>query len=1030
MALIQEYFDLTKKYRDEYGDKTVLYMQVGAFFEVYGFVGTDRDNMSPLSEFSQICELNIAPKHVQIQGRDVQLAGCKDVYVDKYIRKMQEADYTVVVYVQDENVKNTTRSLGGIFSPGTFFQPDTTQLTNSTACIWVDYVENCLLSKMKGKFVVVGVANIDIYTGKTTVFQFKETYINSPTTYDELERFISVHNPSETILISNVPDPKAIDHLISYANLTSSVIHKMDTQPDAFPALSESKWTKICRCEKQTYQMEILSQFYPQDNFHVLIQDFQENPVATQALCFLLDFIYQHNPQLVNKIALPEFEHSQRQLTLANHSLKQLNIINDGNVKSSKYSCVSQMLNNCLTPMGKRAFQHAILNPICDTETLNDEYNITEYVINRMDDGWGAFMKEHLTSIKDLSKFERQMVMKKIPPEAFYLLHQNLQHAQDIFGMVETDMEIMRYCHSREENIHQIPHFIQTIQDFIEEHIDLDISKDINQLQSFDVNFIKSEVDEELDEKLRQFRQAEQNLERIREYFNQLVERKERKTARNATNDSVKIYETEKNAYSVVCTNTRSNVIHSMLPDVDTPISLDVGDGHSFQFVVSKKTVSFEKQNKTNKSIHHPKIDECCRTISSTKHALRELTARVYGQMVENFVRFQPSLDKISRFITMIDMLWNKATIAKKHHYCRPTIDTQAPKSFVKACGLRHALIEQFLTSETYVENDLTIGDGETDGVLLYGTNAVGKTTFIRSLGVAVIMAQAGLFVPCSSFQYKPYRRIFTRIIGNDNIFKGLSTFEVEMSELRTILRMADENSLILGDELCSGTETVSAISIFVAGIQKLHESKCSFIFATHLHEIVDYDEIQSLRTVSLKHMEVSYNKELDLLVYDRKLKAGSGANVYGLEVCKSLHLPSDFLEMANEVRIRHQLERKASDRKEGDPELVGGLLSLKPSRYNAGKLVHICEKCGKNMGTEVHHLEHQSNADKDGFIGNVHKNHLANLMTLCEKCHTDIHKPRVKKVVQKRVKTSKGYKVLDMDIDTEPIHATETYYR
>ena len=74
-------------------------------------------------------------------------------------------------------------------------------------------------------------------------------------------------------------------------------------------------------------------------------------------------------------------------------------------------------------------------------------------------------------------------------------------------------------------------------------------------------------------------------------------------------------------------------------------------------------------------------------------------------------------------------------------------------------------------------------------------------------------MAQAGLFVPCEKFEYYPYKNIFSRILGNDNLFKGLSTFAVEMSELRHILRYTDENSLILGDELCSGTEIESAIS-------------------------------------------------------------------------------------------------------------------------------------------------------------------------------------------------------------------------
>ena len=106
--------------------------------------------------------------------------------------------------------------------------------------------------------------------------------------------------------------------------------------------------------------------------------------------------------------------------------------------------------------------------------------------------------------------------------------------------------------------------------------------------------------------------------------------------------------------------------------------------------------------------------------------------------------------------------------------------------------------------------NDIAIGMPESHtGIMLFGTNAVGKSSLIRSLGMSVVLAQAGFFVPCSSFTYKPYSSIFTRILGNDDIFKGLSTFAVEMSELRTILQLTDENSLILGDELCSGNGTL-----------------------------------------------------------------------------------------------------------------------------------------------------------------------------------------------------------------------------
>jgi DNA mismatch repair protein MutS len=293
---------------------------------------------------------------------------------------------------------------------------------------------------------------------------------------------------------------------------------------------------------------------------------------------------------------------------------------------------------------------------------------------------------------------------------------------------------------------------------------------------------------------------------------------------------------------------------------------------------------------------------------------------------------------------------------------------------------LRHCLIEHINTNELYVTNDIELGDGtDQNGILLYGTNAVGKTSLIRALGIAVIMAQAGLYVPCSSFEYIPYKSIFTRILGNDNLFKGLSTFMVEMSELRVILKSANNFGLILGDELCSGTEMDSAISIFVAGLKKLHDTKCSFIFATHMHEINKYEEIEEMDRLSMKHLEVTYNKERDILIYDRKLKDGSGFSMYGLEVCRSLHLPEDFLKYANEIRLKYRNNDQS-------------ILSTKPSKYNSKKIRNICEMCKNEMGTEIHHLQHQKNADQLNFIGHFHKNHVANLISICEKCHDNVH--------------------------------------
>lgn len=996
MSLITEYFELTKRFQEEYGENTILLMQVGAFFEVYGICDKECNviTSSKITCFSQICELNVVDKNTCVGKNNVVMAGFKDIMIEKYLKKIQDAGFTAVVYTQDENAKNTTRSLAGIFSPGTYFQPESQSLTNSITCIWVNLIENKVL--LKGKYVVVGIANIDIYTGKTTIFEFKEAYINNPTTYDELERFISIYNPSEVILISNLPEEKEMDYIVSYAGISCNLIHKIHIS-ESVPS-TNIKMTRIKNCEKQPYQKEILSKFYKFDNYDIFIQNFNENNIATQAFCYLLDFVYQHNPQLVNKISEPVFENCSIRLTLANHSLKQLNIINDGSVKTSKLSSVSDLLNCCLTQMGKRKFLYNILNPICNKIILQREYNITEHFLARYDN-YNDIFKNKLVHIKDLTKYERQIYLKKMPPRSIYTFSLSINLIKEIFNSVKGDEKIMNYLKEFDKNIINIEKICCELDDFINANIDLSVAKDIDQLQQFEVNFIKPGVDMELDKKTEVLKDSELGLEAIREYFSNLIENKEKKASK--TSDFVKIHETEKNNYSLVCTSRRCKILQDALPTTETNVTLNTSSNKSISLTVSKTKFSFEKQSASNNFIIDNQIHNLCKNISSVKISMKDLITLIYNRFVEKLGNYQNQIEQIINFITLIDILYTKATIAKKYNYCKPEI-ADAEKAFVEIKGLRHCLIEQFQTNELYVTNNISLGDGQTDGILLYGTNAVGKTTLIRALGISVIMAQAGLYVPCSSFKFKPYKHIFTRIIGNDNIFKGLSTFEVEMSELRTIFRLMDSDSLILGDELCSGTETISAISIFVAGIQKLHKCRSSFIFATHLHEIVDYEEITSLKSVHLKHMEVKYDKEHDTLVYDRKLKDGPGNNMYGLEVCKSLSLPLDFLEAANDIRLKYNPEGRS-------------ILSLKQSRYNSNKIVSTCEKCGKNMGTEVHHLQHQADSDENGIIKTddalFHKNNLANLMTLCESCHNDMHKHDIK---QKRVKTSKGTKLIN----------------
>ena len=940
------------------------------------------------------------------------MAGFTYTKIDKYLKKLQDAGYTAVVITQDPN-NPSNRNVEGIYSPGTFFNPESVEISNNSMCVWVEQV-----SYMKNKSIIVGVANVDIYTGRVIMFEYKTEDKHNPTTYDELERYISTYKPSEIIMITNFTE-KILDDIINYTGILCKNIHKViltedDTQshqPTASRSTSSTSSTSssylICnarKCEKQTYQNEILNKFYKFNIVASFIEFTTTYEYATQAFIFLLQFLYEHNPNLVNKIREPVFDNKSDRVVLANHSLKQLNIIDDDSY-TGKYSSVSKFLNNCITPMGSRKFKYKILNPIFDCDKLNKEYDITEYIINKRGENLITEWRSNMGELKDIEKLHRQIIHNKVTPRNLFHLYNNLTTISSMYEKMKSDNTIMAHVLSELENkkdsydlegrpIPDISELCKKIQSYIETHLVLEKCFNIDNL-NYEENFIRPSVSATLDNIVYDYENSYIELKSIQNYFCDLISSCEKVSKTEKKYEYVKIHDTEKMGYSLQTTKRRAKLLEEQLKkQVKSNTNNSIKTEISIEYETYKKTTSvlvielsgitYPVATGSNSSIHSAQVDKICNTIIKSKQKMKIEIETIFTGFIKNIQNiFERDIQIIVDMVTMIDVLQNQVYVALKNKYCKPVIKKQTTgicDSFVKAGDLRHCLIEHINTNELYVTNDIELGNNtDQNGILLYGTNAVGKTSLIRALGIAVIMAQAGLYVPCSSFEYIPYKSIFTRILGNDNLFKGLSTFMVEMSELRVILKSANNFGLILGDELCSGTEMDSAISIFVAGLKKLHDVKCSFIFATHMHEINKYEEIEELDRLSMKHLEVIYNKEKDILVYDRKLKDGPGFSMYGLEVCRSLHLPEDFLKYANEIRLKYRNNEQS-------------ILSAKPCKYNAKKIRNICEMCNNEMGTEIHHLQHQKNADELNFIGHFHKNHVANLISICEKCHDTIH--------------------------------------
>lgn len=1033
-SIYDEYFEYDSTYKSKYGDKTCVLLEVGSFFEIYTYktISTNTVQHPQTYDISRICNLSLVEKKATYKSNDQQIMmmGFRNYMLDKYLQKLVDMDYTVVVYVQEKNGKEVTRSLDSVYSRGTFIRYDenedaynsdgnvSTQQMQYMVCIWLDIITPTSVKKRRKEPVkttippkiLYGVSAINIFTGHSVIFEYETAFIMNPTTFDEMERFLSTFPPSEIIIISNTIEKSVIQTILRFAGVQCNTTHIYSKESfcNSEPFQCSTILNKIKNCEKQTYIQTILSTYFDNQNIYFQYDDFQRNPIATQSFCYLLDFIKEHNMNLIRKIAIPTFSNTSNRLVLANHTLRQLNIINDHSATGAGvYSSVLSFMNRCCTSIGKRLFQRKLLNPTFDIEWLNREYSKIDDILQLYSIDQLTEIRTKISCIKDIEKIYRQIVSRKIYPSTVFQLYNSidiLQYLQAFFKETGADN-----CSSLPfligENINKIggdENFgeggvaPELFKDFLNNHLYIDICRHTNTIQVFEKNIIKPHISNEIDKLLLKKKEYATQLKAIYEFFNQLIRTSVKEKNGNANQtEYVKIHETEKSGISLQITATRGVALKKILAlNTDEKLIIPFATcenniSTTSYLAIPLQDIRIVASSNSNNEIQFPFISSLSHNILKTDENLNIEISKVYHDIIEKIeCEWSYAISQYVEYIGNMDLLITKAFIAKKYGYCKPVINgtsTNTPnKSFLKATKLRHCLIEHLQTNELYVPNDITLGiDGE-DGILLFGTNAIGKTSLIRSIGVCVILAQAGLYVPCESFLYKPYTALFSRIIGNDNLFKNLSTFQVEISELSVILKQADSNSLILGDEICSSTEIESGLSIIMASLSEFHSRQSSFIFATHFHEIVRWEEMKKLTNIKIKHLEVSFDQLTGKLIYDRKLKNGMGITSYGLTVCQSMNLPTEFLDNAFEIRNRHYPEN-------------GGILTFSQSKYNSKKLIGICENCNIEFSTEIHHIHPQKNADSLGVIRTengqtFYKNHTANLRSLCEKCHKQVH--------------------------------------
>nr|YP_007516958.1 MutS-like protein [Echinogorgia complexa]YP_010238663.1 MutS-like protein [Echinogorgia reticulata]ADY15450.1 MutS-like protein [Echinogorgia complexa]ATD11539.1 MutS-like protein [Echinogorgia reticulata] len=661
------------------------------------------------------------------------------------------------------------------------------------------------------------------------------------------------------------------------------------------------------------------------------------NPVNLISLLGVLQFIKDRNPNLIKNLQLPECHNSvisPLNLILCNRAEYQLDLL----PKKGKLGGLLSLVDFCSTAMGKRLLKFRLLNPITDCCELNLRYKEIATFKQLIDKK--IFDNSELKHIRDLSSLHRQWVIcassgTTLPPKKLSQIYHSYLFASQL---------ISKLISSESINIQLPPLIGPQLESLIEE-----IGR-VFQVDSLTGDF--KDVLQPSDNLTNLFAQQQMLRAQLTEWAEQ--------TSNIVFQDTISIKAEcfNKEGYAFSISSKKLTKLEHYMASASTPDNSII--------VLGKRG--------NNLIISSPAIHKVSIKLNLLEEHVNTYVKQTYNRELKKlYLSYSKLFLPLENIISRLDVALSGAIAAIKFNYTKPCLTptkSQQTKGLIEAINLRHPLVEQLNTQEKCVSHDISL---ENKGMLIFSVNGAGKSTLLKAIGVNVILAQAGMYVAADSFRLRPYNYLITRILGGDDLHKGQGTFEVEMKDLSTILKLADYNSLILGDEICHGTEVSSGTAILAATIERLTAALTSFVLSTHLHQV--FSLINS--PVRCYHLSVIQQEGFGL-IYERKLKPGPGPSQYGIEVMGHIINDKKFYNSALKYRKLINWEPPSQIKS-------SSLTVFRPSKYNAKVFIDSCEICGA-PAEAIHHIQPKKSGDRG-------LNRRSNLVPVCSSCHLKIHK-------------------------------------
>ncbi|MBT6390458.1 MAG: DNA mismatch repair protein MutS, partial [Candidatus Marinimicrobia bacterium] len=465
-----------------------------------------------------------------------------------------------------------------------------------------------------------------------------------------------------------------------------------------------------------------------------------------------------------------------------------------------------EVLDDTVTAGGGRLLKQWLNRPITDKKRLNKRLDIVGAFVE--DTRIREDMRERLKNVSDIERIVGRVNNGKVTPKEINGLRLSLEQIPEIIGELKK---------AKDNNLNAFTkQFGDTdkVKDTIIQTLDLDAPSQIKQ-----GNVILSGVDEELDE-LRKLRSGG------KEWIAELQSSERERTGI----PSLKIGYNRVFGYFLEITKAHGEKVP--------------------ESYIRKQTLVNSERYIT------PELKEYEEKILSAEEKIEAIESKLFTNLCHEILSNAATLQENASVLSRLDVLTNFGQVAKANKYVRPRLDS---KNVLEIKDGRHPVVEQLLpATERFIPNNLMMDTANNQIHLITGPNMAGKSTYLRQIGLIVLMAQVGCYVPVKAANIGLVDKLFTRVGASDNLAGGESTFLVEMNEAANILNNATERSLILLDEIGRGTATYDGLSLAWAITEHLHNNEtvsARTLFATHYHELTDLEK--SLERLENHHIAV-----------------------------------------------------------------------------------------------------------------------------------------------------------------------------